>query len=131
MKLFMILYVDESVIMSESASYLQTLPGIVFVFFLYWGTWKMKANVDKTKSKDYYQEIFILVITGLLLRYNVFKFFNYLGIDISWTRSVRVCKKFLSENAIKAMYEIMKREENIIFLLAVNFFDKLIKKNKL
>lgn len=88
----------------------------------------MKANVDKTKSKDYYQEIFILVITGLLLRYNVFKFLNYLGIDISWTRSVRVCKKFLSENAIKAMYEIMKREENIIFLLAVNFFDKLIKK---
>ena len=126
MQLFIILYADDTVLMAESASYLQTLLGIVF---LYWSTWKMKANVYKTK---------IVVFSkgrrprNLHFNYNganieIVKDFNYLGIYFSWTGSFRVCKNHLSEKAIKAMYEVIKRGENIIFLLAVNVFDKLMK----
>ena len=89
----------------------------------------MKANVYKTK---------IVIFSkgrrprNLHFNYNgtnteIVKDVNYLGIDLSRTGSFRVCKNYLYEKAIKAMYEVIKRGENIIFLLDVNVFDKLMK----
>ena len=46
MKLFIILYADDTVLMAKSSSNLQTL---VHKFYLYSDTWKMKVNVDKRK----------------------------------------------------------------------------------
>ena len=46
MKLFIILYADDTVLMTESSSNLQTL---LDKFYLYCDTWKIKVNVDKTK----------------------------------------------------------------------------------
>ena len=43
---FVILYTDDTVLMAESVSELQTLLG---TFYCYGITWKMKVNVDKTK----------------------------------------------------------------------------------
>ena len=61
----------------------------------------------------------------LIFNYNgtnieIVKDFNYLGIYFSRTGSFKVCKNHLSEKAIKAMYEVIKRGGNIIFLSAVN-----------
>ena len=46
MKLFIILYADDTVLMAKSSSNLQTL---LHKFYLYSDTWKMKVNVDKRK----------------------------------------------------------------------------------
>ena len=73
----------------------------------------MKVNVDKTKIV-----IFSKGRVPRNLHFNnngtnteIAKDFNYLGIDFSWTGSFRVCKNRLSEKAIKAMYEVIKRGE--------------------
>ena len=46
LKLVVILYADDTVLMAESASELQTL---LDTYYRYCITWKMKVNVDKTK----------------------------------------------------------------------------------
>jgi hypothetical protein len=110
MKLFIILYADDTVLMAESASNLQTL---LDKFYLYCDILKMKVNVDKTK---------ILVFSNGRLPRNLHfnyngtntervKYFNYVGIYFSRTGSFKVSKKHLSEKAIKAMYEVIKKEE--------------------
>ena len=94
--------------MAESSSNLQTLLDRLY---LYCDTWKMKVNVDKTKR--------IVFSKGRLPRNLIFnsnrtnieivKDFNYLGIYFSQTGSFKVCKNHLSEKAIKAMYEVIKK----------------------
>jgi hypothetical protein len=46
LKLFIILYADDTVLMAKSSCNLQTL---LHKFYLYSDTWKMKVNVDKRK----------------------------------------------------------------------------------
>ena len=46
MKLFIIVYADDTVLMAKSSSNLQTL---LHKFYLYSDTWKMKVNFDKRK----------------------------------------------------------------------------------
>jgi hypothetical protein len=105
--------------MAESSSNLQTL---LDKFYLYCDTWKMKVNVDKTKIVVFSKE---RLPRNLIFNYNginieIAKEFNYLGIYFSRTGSFKVCKNHLSEKAIKAMYEVIKRGGSIIFLSAVN-----------
>ena len=107
MKLFIMLYEDDTVLMAESSSNLQTL---LDKFYLYCDTWKMKVNVDKTKIvvfflKNDYQEILFFNYNGINIE--IAKEFNYLGIYFSRTGSFKVCKNHLSEKAIKAMYEVI------------------------
>jgi hypothetical protein len=68
MKLFIILYADDTVLMTESSSNLQTL---LDKFYLYCDTWKIKVNVDKTK---------IVVFSKGRLPRNLI--FNYNGTNI-------------------------------------------------
>ena len=109
MKLFIILYADDTVLMAESSSNLQTL---LDTFYLYCDTWKMKVNVNKTKivfSKGWLPRNLIFNYNGA--NNEIFKDFNYLGIYFSRTGSFKVCKNHLSEKAIKAMYEVIKKGE--------------------
>ena len=70
MKLFIILYAEDTVLMAESSSNLQTL---LDKFYLYCDTWKMKVNVDKRKIVVFCKGqlpkiILFLIIMGLILR---------------------------------------------------------------
>jgi hypothetical protein len=100
MKLFIILYADNTVLMAESSSNLQTL---LDQFYLYCDTWKMKINVDKTKivvfSKGQLPRNLIFNYNGTNIE--IVKDFNYLGIYFSWTGSFKVCKYHLSEKLLK------------------------------
>jgi sorting nexin-29 len=92
LKLFIILYADDTVILSESESDLQAQ---LDAFHEYCLTWKLKVNIDKTK----------IVIFGsgrthqnLSFKYDgseieVVKHFNYLGIISSKTGNFNLAKK--------------------------------------
>ena len=59
----------------------------------------------------------------------IVKDFNYLGIYFSRTGSFKVRKNHLSEIAIKAMYEVIKRgrKHNFAISCQLDLFDKLVK----
>ena len=59
----------------------------------------------------------------------IVKDFNYLGIYFSRTGSFKVCKNHLSEKAIKAMYEVIKkgRKQNLSISCQLDPFDKIVK----
>ena len=84
MKLFIILYADDTVLMAESSSNLQTL---LDKFYLYCNIWKMKVNVDKAKlvvfSKGRHPRNLIFNYNGTNIE--IVKEFNYLGIYFSRT----------------------------------------------
>jgi len=95
LKLFVILYADDTVLMAESDSELQTL---LDTFYRYCITWKMKVNVDKTKIMIFSKG---RMPVNLQLRYN--------GKDIEprrnqkefdqplWTNNNSECKSHLQE----------------------------------
>ena len=92
LKLFVILYADDTVLMAESDSELQTL---LDTFYRYCITWKMKVNVDKTKVMIFSKG---RMLVNLQFKYNgkdieIVKDFNYLGIYFSRSGSFKRCKK--------------------------------------
>lgn len=92
LKLFIILYADDTVLMAESDSELQTL---LDTFYHYCITWKMKVNVDKTKIVIFSKG---RMPVNLQFKYNgkdieIVKDFNYLGIYFSRSGSFKTCKK--------------------------------------
>ena len=127
LKLFVILYANDTVFMAESASELQTF---LDTFYLYCITWKMKVNVDKTKIMIF---SWGRMPVNLQFKYNgkdieIVKDFNYLGIYFSRSGSFKTCKKHQTEKAIKAMYEVIKkgRKHNLSISCQLDLFDKLV-----
>ena len=107
LKLFIILYPDDTVILSESESDLQAQ---LDAFQEYCLTWKLKVNIDKTK----------IVIFGsgrtpqiVFFKYNgseieVVKNFNYLGIIFSKTDNFNLANKRLVDKAVVSMYAVLE-----------------------
>ena len=91
LKLFVLLYTDDTVLRAESVSELHTL---LDKFYRHFTSWKMKINVDKTKMFFSRRRMPV----NLKLNYNVkdierAKDFNYLGIYFSRSGSFKTCKK--------------------------------------
>ena len=86
------MYADDTVLMAESDSELQTL---LDTFYRYCITRKMKVNVDKTKilifSKGRMPVNFQFKSNGKFIE--IVKDFNYLGIYFSRSGSFKTCKK--------------------------------------
>lgn len=102
LKLLILFYADDTVIMAESA---EDLQNALNEFYIYCTRWKLSVNVNKTKimvfskgatwKKTFYYK-------GEIIE-NV-KEFKYLGIVLSRTGSFSKAKKHLCEQAQKAMY---------------------------
>ena len=128
LKLFIILYADDTVRLSESESDLQAQ---LDVFHEYCLTWKLKANIDKTKI--------VIFRSGrtpqnLSFKYNgseieVVKNFNYLDIIFSKTGNFNLAKKRLVDKAVVSMYAVLKlgREHNLSIKCLLSLFDKMVK----
>ena len=126
LKLSVLFYADDTVILAESPDDLQYA---LDKFYVYCTKWKLKVNVDKTKilvfSKGrmikrnfYYNEIIIENV----------KEFKYLGVMFSRTGSFCKTKKHLCEQAQKAMYGIIKkiRLYNLPIDCQLDLFDKVV-----
>ena len=128
MKLFVLLYASNTVLMAESAEDLQKQ---LIAFSNYSDIWKLTVNVDKTK---------VLVFgMGSLPRDLTFTFkdnlieivkeFNYLGVIFKKTCSFDVTKNSLTDKATKAKYEVLKigRKYKLNIKLQIDLFDKMVK----
>ncbi len=128
LKIFMLLYADDTALLSESAKGLQEK---LVAFEDYCDLWKLKVNADKTK----------IMIFGLgrANENNEFKYkgstisivkdFEYLGITFTKAFNFEMTKKRLSEKALRAMYEFLKlgRLYKLAIKLQIELFDKMIK----
>ena len=108
-KLFILLYADDTAIVSESAADLQNALNI---YETYCDRWKLTLNTSKTK---------IVIFSGGRQRnYNftyknetieIVKDYKYLGIMFSRSCSFLTAKKHISNQAKKAMYCLIKRSK--------------------
>lgn len=126
MKLFILFYADDTVIMTETA---EDLQNALNEFYVYCSQWKLQVNTDKTK---------VLIFSKGPLPKNVFyynkvaienvKDFKYLGIIFSRTGSFAKAKKHLCEQAQKAMYGVIKkiRQFNLPVDCQFDLFDKIV-----
>ena len=98
LKLFVLLYADDTVLFSDNASDLQLQLDI---FFEYCSTWKLKVNTSKTK---------IIIFSGGRLPQNINFIYDgnaleivneltYLGLNFSRTGSFMSAKKILVRKA--------------------------------
>ena len=128
LKIFVMLYADDTISLAESDEDLQVQLN---AFGEYCDNWKMKVNVNKTK---------IMVFGFGKLRQNlkftyknvdmeIVKQFNYLRVIFTKTCKFDVSKKHLADKALKAMYEVLKmgRLYKLSVKIQLDLFDKMIK----
>ena len=128
LKLFVLLYADDTVLFSDSASDLQLQLNI---FCEYCNIGKLKVNSSKSKI--------IIFSSGRLPQHINFSYdgnaieivneFTYLGLNFSRTGSSTNAKKVLINKAYKAMYEVIKKGKlyNMSIKSQYDRFDKIVK----
>ena len=128
LKIFAILYADDTILMAESSEDLQFQLN---AFSRYCKQWKMKVNVEKTKIMIFYRG---RLPGNISFNFNgdnieIVKEFNYLGIVFSRIGNFKACKKRIAEKARIAMYNVIKkgRTHNLSISCQLDLFDKLVK----
>ena len=127
-KLFILLYADDTVLLSES---IEDLQNQLNHFSEYSKRWKLKVNVSKTKVMTFCNGR-LRQNQKLLFNDEELEFvteFNYLGLLHSRTGSFNKAKKKLAEKATKAMYSVLKkgRSLNLSIKCQIELFDKIVK----
>jgi hypothetical protein len=128
LKMFAILYTDDTVLMSETSDGLQTFLNNVYE---YSKLWKLKVNIDKTK---------IMVFSTSRTAENVHFLYNekeietvtepnYLGVTFTKNGKFKLAKQKNIEKATKAMYEVIRRgkRHNLLIECLLDLFDKIVK----
>ena len=128
LKLFILLYADDTVIFSEEANHLQNA---LYAFENYCKTWKLEVNISKTK---------ILIFGRGRPNGNLHFFFEsseidivseykYLGIFLSRSGSFARNKKYLAKQANKALFALFKKTRNLNLSidLQIELFNKTVK----
>ena len=126
-KLFILLYADDTVIVAETAADLQNALNI---YETYCDNWKLTLNTMKTK---------IVIFSGGRQRNHNFTYKNeaievvkdykYLGIMFSRSCSFLTAKKHISNQARKAMYCLTKRSKYLYLPIdmQIDLFNKTVK----
>lgn len=107
LKLFVILYADDTAILAESTDDLQKQ---LDSFNEYCNVWKLKVNVTKTKVMNFSRDRMLsnlhFNIDGTDVE--IVKEFNYLDILLSRNGNSKIALKHLSDKATKAMFNVLK-----------------------
>lgn len=127
LKVFLLLYADDTVIMSETEDGLQHALN---VFHEYCKDWKLTVNVDKTKvlvfskgrpNKNYkfmYGDIAVDIVNE----------YKYLGIFMSRSGSFLTAKKHIAEQGSKAIYCLLSKIRclDLPFDIAMDLYHKTV-----
>ena len=127
-KLFLLLYADDTVLISESAEDLQVSLN---AFEQYCTKWKLTVNIDKTK-------VVIFSKGRLSTKYNfhfqdvpldIVKEYKYLGIFLSKSGSFFSTKKYIANQAKRATYSLINKVRNLSLPvdLQIELFEKTVK----
>ena len=123
--LFVLLYADDTIILSDSR---QQLQKALDVLSIYCYNWKLDVNVDKTK---------IVIFHKRKCREN-FKFngnnlevvdsFRYLGIEFSRTGNFAKGKKYAFDKAQRALFALLKtaRDKNLPTDILLDLYQKMV-----
>ena len=108
-KIFALLYADDTVIFGEDATHLQHALN---VFETYCKTWKLKVNVSKTKIVIFgrgrpNENLHLFFENNEIIIVSEYK---YLGIILSRSGSFRSNKKYIAEQANKALFTLFKQK---------------------
>ena len=129
LKLFLLLYADDIIIFSESASGLQNGLNILHD---YCQKWKLTVNVDKSKVMVFRKGGRLaqnLVFMYGDINLEIVKKFNYLGIVFTPGGSFSEAQAILSGQALKAILPMNRYLNNFVHLKPshiLDLFDKLI-----
>ena len=128
LKLFVILYADDTVLLAESCNDLQRQLDSLAE---YCDLWKLKVNVQKSKimifTKGRLPQNIVFNYNNVVLE--IVNEYTYLGVLFSRTGSFSKAKKAQAEKATCAMYEIIKkgRIHNLSIKCQLELFDKVFK----
>ncbi|MCG8110258.1 MAG: reverse transcriptase family protein, partial [Candidatus Thiodiazotropha taylori] len=128
LKLFILLYADDTVIFSDNPKDMQNA---LYTFQDYCKTWKLKVNASKTKvliiSQGRTPRNLHFHLDGTEL--DIVKEYKYLGIYLSSSGSFQTAKKYIAEQGNKALFSMIKkcRNLNLPFDIQIELFDKTIK----
>ena len=109
LNLFIILYADDTVILSNNAKGLQQSLDHLYS---YCNKWKLKVNPNKTKitifgGRKVQKEKFTFKYNGKDLE--LVDEFKYLGVTFKYNGNFELCKKNLYEQASKAMFSLLSK----------------------
>ena len=127
LKLFILLYADDTVLLSESS---QGLQNALNTYAQYCDTWKLTVNIQKTKilifSKGRPGSTNFTFQGNQLETVNEYK---YLGILFSRTGSFNRCKLHIANQATRAMYSLLRNANRLSLPvdLQIDLFNKTIK----
>ncbi|MEW8547526.1 MAG: reverse transcriptase family protein, partial [Candidatus Thiodiazotropha sp.] len=127
-KLFILLYADDTVIFGDNA---ENLQNALNSFEEYCNIWRLTVNVTKTKiliisqGRPSSKQHFYFNNTEL----EIVKEYKYLGIFLSRSGTFITAKKYISEQANKALFSLIKkiRNLNLPFDIQIDLFNKTIK----
>jgi hypothetical protein len=125
-KLFVIMYANDTALVAKSASNLQNRLNLLQEYCI---KWKLKVNIDKTKIMISFKGT---LPTNIHFKYGdkefeIVKDFLYLGITFSRSGSFSNAKKELVNMGTKAMYELLKRGRlhNLSIQCQLELFDSM------
>ena len=126
-KIFILLYADDTILLSESSEDLQNMLN---EFDKYCEKWKLKINVKKTKV--------LIFSRGRISKHlkffirndeiEIVKDYKYLGVYFSRSGSFLKTRKYLQEKAIKAMYGLLQkcRKNKLSIECQLDMFDRIV-----
>ena len=126
-KLFAILYADDTIILADSA---QNMQKALDIFQSYCKTWKLQVNTAKTKimifSKRKLRQHFEFQLDGQIIE--IVDLFSYLGLIFKSNGSFSDAKKNLVNQAQKSLYSIykIKRNQAVPIDLQLKLFDSMV-----
>lgn len=127
LRVMVILYADDTVLISDSAQGLQRL---LSTFSEYCSTWKLTVNASKTKivvfgARNYKGKTVFKYDESII---DVVDEFKYLGILFKQNGSFKSCRKYLYSQAQKAMFSLLCRcrQFNLPPSTCLYLFDKMI-----
>ena len=128
LKLFILLFADDTVLFGNSKEDLQL---VLNIFERYCDEWKLTVNISKTKV--------LIFSSGRNLNNQKFYFkgnelevvneYKYLGIFLSRSGSYIKTKKYIADQANKALYSLLRKIRilNLPIDMQVDLFNKVIK----
>ena len=125
LKLFFLLYADDTILMSESRHGLQKALDALSV---YCQMWKLEVNVDKTKVMIFHKKKKreVLSFNGNVLE--IVDSFRYLGVEFSRTGNFAKGKKYAFDKAQRALFSLLKmsRKKNLPTDVLLDLYRKMV-----
>ena len=127
LKLFILIYADDTVLLAESA---QGLPNALDSLFSYCKIWRLEVNTDKTKviviSYHKFKENKVFSCNNQVI--GKVHHFQYLGVIFNSKGNFFQAKKHLYTQASKAMHSLLKniRSNDLPVNLSLQRFDSLV-----